>query len=221
MESVAFVRSVNIGTATPTEFSEPGVTGIDKRSVAGPVEVSAPAQGGGLAGDAICDLRNHGGPEQAVYAYAWEDLARWAAELGRALRPGEFGENLTTEGLDVNGAVIGERWLVGETLLLEVSVPRIPCRTFAGWLDERGWVKRFTQRALPGAYLRVLRDGAVCAGDAVRVVHRPSHGLDVATTFRALTGEPELLHRLVDVAELPVATRERAARRLADRRAVS
>jgi MOSC domain-containing protein YiiM len=207
--------------ATPAEFSEPGVTGIDKRPVTGSLEVTVPVQGSGLAGDAICDLRHHGGPEQAVYAYAQEDLAYWAAELGRELRPGQFGENLTTEGLDVNGALIGERWLVGGTLLLEVSVPRIPCRTFADWLDERGWVKRFTQRALPGAYLRVLREGPVCAGDPVRVVRRPGHGLDVATVFRALTAEPQLLHRLVDVAELPAATRERAARRLAERAAAS
>ncbi|MGF1431378.1 MOSC domain-containing protein [Kitasatospora sp. LaBMicrA B282] len=215
MGATAMIRSVNLGGATATEYSTPGVTGIDKRPVAGPVEVVAPAEGSGLVGDTIGDLRHHGGPEQAVYAYAAEDLARWSAELGHELAPGVFGENLTTAGLDVNGALIGEQWLIGDRLLLEVSVPRIPCRTFAGWLGEQGWVKRFTDRALPGAYLRVRRAGAVGPGDPVRVVHRPGHGLDVATAFRALTGEAALLQRLVDVAELPAATREKARRRLA------
>lgn len=128
-----------------------------------------------------------------------------------------FGENLTTEGLEVNGALIGERWQLGSSLVLQVTVPRIPCRTFAGWLGERGWVKRFTQRALPGAYLRVLTPGAVRAGDPVRVLHRPAHGVTVATVFRALTLEPELLPLLLDVPELPEATRERVRQRTAAR----
>ncbi|MFF7637195.1 MOSC domain-containing protein [Kitasatospora sp. NPDC008050] len=215
MKSSAFVRSVNIGSATLTEFSDMGTTGIDKRPVNGPIEVVAPVSGSALAGDAICDLRHHGGPDQAVYAYAWEDLLGWAPELGREVTPGLFGENLTTEGLEVNGALIGERWQLGPSLVLQVTVPRIPCRTFAGWLGERGWVKRFTQRALPGAYLRVLTPGAVRAGDPVRVLHRPGHGVTVATVYRALTLEPELLPLLLDVPELPEATRDRVRQRTA------
>ncbi|MFE9422404.1 MOSC domain-containing protein [Kitasatospora sp. NPDC006697] len=216
MPEPARISSVNTGTARPAEYSAPGVTGIDKRPAAGPVLVSAPERGSGLAGDAICDHRYHGGPEQAVYAYAAEDLAAWAGELGRELPPGVFGENLTTAGLDVNGALIGERWRIGAAgPLLEVSSPRVPCRTFQGWLGERGWVKRFTERALPGAYLRVLEPGELAAGDGVAVVHRPGHGVDVATVFRALTTEPELLARLVPVAELPAAIRETARRRTA------
>jgi MOSC domain-containing protein YiiM len=209
------IRSVNVGRARPTEFSTPGVTGIDKRPVAGPVAVHAPAEGSGLAGDAICDLRHHGGPDQAVYAYAVEDLADWARELDRELPPGVFGENLTTEGLDVNGALIGERWRIGDELLLEVSSPRIPCRTFQGWLGENGWLKRFSQRALPGAYLRVIEPGRVAAGDVVRVVHRPDHGLDLTTVFRAVTLEPELLPLLLPVVELPEHLRDKARRRVA------
>ncbi|MFI9270053.1 MOSC domain-containing protein [Kitasatospora sp. NPDC052896] len=209
----ALLRSVNVGSALPVDYADTGATGIDKRPVAGPVEVAEPAAGSGLTGDAICDGRHHGGPDQAVYAYAWEDLTGWSGELGRDLVPGVFGENLTTEGLDVNGALIGERWRVGERLLLEVSAPRIPCRTFAEWLGERGWVRRFTERALPGAYLRVIEPGAVRPGDPVTVVHRPAHGLDVATTFRALTARPELLHLLLDVPQLPEKAREKARRR--------
>jgi MOSC domain-containing protein YiiM len=217
MELQPVIRSVNVGTARPTEFSSPGVTGIDKRPVAGPVAVTAPAEGSGLAGDAICDLRHHGGPDQAVYAYAVEDLADWARELDRELPPGVFGENLTTEGLEVSGALIGERWRIGEELLLEVAAPRIPCRTFQGWLGEQGWVKRFSEGARPGAYLRVVEPGLVAAGDGVRVVHRPDHGLDVATVFRAVTLEPELLPRLLPVAELPEHLRDKARRRVDER----
>ncbi|MCC9308007.1 MOSC domain-containing protein [Kitasatospora sp. RB6PN24] len=217
MQPQPFIRSVNIGTARPTDFAAPGRTGIDKRPVTGPVVVAPAADGSGVAGDTVCDLRHHGGPDQAVYAYAAEDLADWALELDRELPPGVFGENLTTEGLDVNGALIGERWQIGDGPLLEVCAPRIPCRTFQGWLGVQGWVRRFSERARPGAYLRVVEAGPVAAGDRVRVVHRPGHGLDVATVFRAVTLEPALLPRLLPVAELPEKLRDRARRRVEEK----
>lgn len=206
------LMSVNVGKATATEHSEVAVTGIDKRPVDGPVRLDVPVEGSGVAGDEICDLRNHGGPDQAVYAFAWEDLSTWSDRIAAEIRPGVFGENLTTVGIDVTGAVIGERWRVGGALL-EVSVPRIPCRTFAGFLGERGWIKRFTEDARPGAYLRVIEPGEVRAGDTVEIVHRPAHGVDIGTVFRALTREPELLPQLVDVEELPQETRDRARKR--------
>jgi MOSC domain-containing protein YiiM len=193
-----------------------GATGIDKRPVSGPVAVAAPGPrgiaGGGLAGDHVCNLRHHGGDDQAVYAYAREDLDVWSAELGRPLAGGVFGENLTTAGVDVTGAVIGERWQIGEDLLLEVSAPRIPCRTFAQWLGERGWMKTFTARALPGAYLRVIRPGAVQAGDPVTVVHRPRHPVTIGVVFRAVTTSPELLPDLVVADALPESTKRKAHR---------
>jgi MOSC domain-containing protein YiiM len=201
--SAPIVQTVNLGRAEPTGHSDVRRTGIDKRPVPGPVLVTAPGPRGvgasGLAGDAVCDLRHHGGDDQAVYAYAREDLDDWQRLLGKDLRNGMFGENLTTLGIDVTGALIGERWRIGDELLLEVSDTRIPCRTFAGFLDERGWVKRFTQQARAGAYLRVLQPGAVQAGDEIRVVHRPEHGITAQTVFRALTLQPELLADLVGV----------------------
>jgi len=193
------------------------VTGIDKRPTEGPVEVRAPGPkgrgGSGLVGDRVCDLRHHGGDDQAVYAYAREDLDAWAVRLGRSLPDGAFGENLTTTGLDVTGALIGERWQIGAQVELEVATPRIPCRTFAGWLDERGWVKTFTARAVPGAYLRVTKPGFVEAGDPVTVVHRPGHDVTVGLAFRALTTEPHLLPRLLAADALPDEAKETARRR--------
>jgi MOSC domain-containing protein YiiM len=174
---VAHLISVNAGAAAPTEHSDVGLTAIGKRPVDGAVAIAAPGPRGtgptGVEGDRVCDTRHHGGPDQAVYAYAREDLDRWAAELGRELPGGVFGENLTTLGLEVTGARIGERWLVGAETLLEVAAPRIPCRTFAGWMDEAGWIKRFTERALPGAYLRVVRPGRVRAGTRCGWCTRP------------------------------------------------
>ena len=194
-------------------------TGIDKRPVDGPVMVTRPRAKGlgmvGLAGDRVYDVRNHGGPDQAVYAYAREDLDFWAAQLGRPLGNGVFGENLTTAGIDVNGALIGERWRIGAGLILEASCPRIPCGTFQGWLAQAGWIKRFTQAARPGSYFRVIEPGEISAGDAVEVVHRPEHDVSVAVCFRALTLEPELLPRLLAADALPGDVRELAHRRTA------
>ncbi|MFE9255075.1 MOSC domain-containing protein [Streptomyces sp. NPDC006879] len=195
------VLSVNLGKATRVDYTdnEGGLTGIAKRPATGPVRFFAPGPKGigasGVEGDDLCDQRHHGGDHQAVYAYAREDLDRWEGELGRPLPAGMFGENLTTWGVDVNGARIGERWQVGPEVVLEVASARIPCRTFAGWLGIRGWVKRFTQDNTPGAYLRVVRPGYVQAGDPVEVVHRPDHEVTVAFFFRAFTLERTLLPR--------------------------
>ncbi|MFI9342835.1 MOSC domain-containing protein [Streptomyces sp. NPDC052773] len=199
--------SVNLGRPRTVSYTDhpDGVTGIDKRPVDGPVRVAAPGLEGagasGLAGDAVCDTRHHGGDAQAVYAVAREDLDAWERELGRALGNGSFGENLTTSGLDVSGARIGERWRVGPRVVLEVTSARIPCRTFQGHLGERGWVKRFTRHGAPGAYLRVIEPGAIRAGDAVEIVHRPDHDITVALQFRAVTTERELLPRLLAAGE--------------------
>ncbi|MER6805066.1 MULTISPECIES: MOSC domain-containing protein [Streptomyces] len=199
--------SVNLGhpRAVPYTDHPEGLTGIDKQPVDGPVRVAAPGTKGtgasGLAGDAVCETRHHGGDDQAVYAVAREDLDEWERTLGRPLRNGSFGENLTTAGIDVSRALIGERWAVGAEVVLEITSGRIPCRTFQGHMGEKGWVKRFTERGAPGAYLRVIRPGEVRAGDAVRIVHRPEHEVTVALQFRAITTERALLPRLLAAGE--------------------
>jgi MOSC domain-containing protein YiiM len=211
MAAMGMLLSVNVGAARPSEHTSAAATGIDKRPTDGPVAVRAPGRdgGGALAADAVCDIRFHGGPAKAVYAYAREDLDRWSADLGRELPCGVFGENLTTTGLDVSGALIGERWRVGGSVLLRVTEPRIPCRTFAGWMGEPGWIRSFLERAAPGAYLAVDEAGVVRAGDPVEVVGRPGHGVSVRTAFRALTTRPDLLPLLLDVDTLCAAARRR------------
>ena len=212
---MAHIEAVNVGVAKHTGVKS-GTSGIDKHPQPDAVRIEVPGWGAsGLAGDAICDKPSHGGPDQAVYAYAREDLEVWAAALGRPLRAGLFGENLTTVGVEVTGAVIGERWRVGDELVLQVTSPRIPCVTFAEQMGEPGWIKRFTRSAVPGAYLRVLEPGSVRAGDPIVVEDRPDSTATIGLTFRAVTLEPDLLTELVDAPHLVPDLRDLARRRVA------
>jgi len=173
----------------------PGRSAIDKRPASGPVEVGPL----GLAGDTVADKANHGGLEQAVYAYAREDLDFWTEQLGRELRNGMFGENITTAGIDVSAALIGETWQVGAAVL-QITSPRIPCETFKSWLDdEPRWVKRFAAAGRPGAYLRVLGPGPVATGDDLEVLSRPEVAVTVAESVLAYYGDDELMRRLLEV----------------------
>lgn len=201
------VRSVNAGKARPVPWGALRRSAIDKRPVEGPVRVVRL----GLEPDEIADLKNHGGIDQAVYAFAAEDLLSWGRSLGREIRDGEFGENLTTTGLDLNEARIGERWRVGSTLL-EVASVRIPCSVFAGSVDQPRWVKRFTQSGRPGAYFRVIEEGTISAGDRIEVAERREHDITIGVMFRALTTERSLLPRLLEEPRVPLEARERAER---------
>ena len=195
-----WVVSVNVGSSE-TWDPKKHLTGMRK----GPVDVidvadPGPREAGGrsgVSGDWVGDTTHHGGREQAVYLVAAEELAHWGAQLGRELAPGTFGENVTTRGLDVDGAVIGTRWRLGAALL-EVTGPRIPCRTFAWAMDERGWVKRFTAHARSGAYTRVIEPGSIRAGDVVEVLEEPAHAVTVQDVFGAYTsGERDVIERVV------------------------
>ncbi len=188
------IRSTNLGSLEPTSASRAGVTGHRKRPEPW-IDVIDPGVRLGLSGvegDAIGDRRYHGGTDQAVYAFAREDLDRWESELGVRLPDGSFGENLTTEGYDVNAAVLGERWRVGAAELV-VTHPRLPCRTFAGVIDQPRWVKRFTAVGRPGPYLRVALPGRIAPGDPLVVLDRPAHGVTLAQLFAALTTDRALV----------------------------
>jgi MOSC domain-containing protein YiiM len=188
------VVSVNLAVVRTDPFTrvKSGRSGIDKRPAEGPVWLAVD----GVAGDTICDTANHGGPGQAVYAYASEDLDFWTDELQRAVEPGNVGENLTLSGIDCSNAVLGERWQVGDAVL-RVTGPRIPCRVFAGFLDVPDLIKRFFTAGRPGAYLAVERPAAVAAGDPVTVRDRPAHGVTTADVMAATAGRRELLPRVV------------------------
>lgn len=156
-----------------------GVTAIDKRPTDEPIRVGRY----GLRGDVQVSRKHHGGRTKAVYAYSEDDAAFWVRELGRGIPPGLFGENLRVDGLDVSGAMIGERWRVGDALVLEVASPRTPCATFARRMREPRWVRRFDEAGRPGAYLRVIKSGDVRAGDPIELISRPAHGVTVAAWF--------------------------------------
>jgi MOSC domain-containing protein YiiM len=204
---MARVISVNVGRGKDADWAgRLRRTAIDKRPAGGQVSVGKL----GLGGDEQADTEHHGGYEQAVYAYAREDLDWWVEQLGREMRDGAVGENLTTAGLEVTGALIGEVWQVG-TVTLQVTAPRIPCVVFAGWMDEPHWVKRFAAARRPGAYLRVLREGVIAAGDPVQVLSRPDERVTVAESMSAYYGDTGSMRRLLRVAGRGLAWDEIAA----------
>ncbi len=212
----AVVRSVNAGSLAPV----PGMrrpSAIRKHPVQR-IEVRDPGPkrgglGSGVVGDEIGSRKHHGGGTQAVYAVAREEIDWWGAHLARDLADGMFGENLTTSGLDVDAAEVGEQWRVGATLL-EVCGPRIPCATFAKHMAEPRWVRRFTDRGRTGAYLAVREPGTVAAGEPIEVVHRPGHGLTVPMFFRATMGDKELAGTFLDARVLPRVEHDWLASRL-------
>lgn len=209
---MATVVSVNVGMprAVAYETTSLPTSGIEKHPLDGPVRITE----AGLEGNACADTRNHGDAHMRVYAYSVEDYAWWSAELLREVRPGLFGEQLTTEGIDLNAAVVGESWRVG-TALLQIAHVRTPCLTFKGWMGANGydptaWVKRFALAGRPGPYFRVLEEGVVAAGDPIVVEDRPDHGVTVAEVFAAVTIAPSLLPRVAAVPGLKAWIYERA-----------
>lgn len=196
---MAKVLSVNIaavvheGAWTGSE----GRTGIDKR----PTDASIRFENDGVAGDVVVDRKHHGGYDKAVYVYAKEDSNWWEAQIGRELNNGAFGENLTTEGIDVNEAKIGERWQIG-SVVLEVSEPRIPCRVFAGFWDRPTLIKEFTDSRRSGAYLRIIQEGEIAAGDEIKITYSPEHEITIKDIFEAKAGERGKIAQLKQVAAL-------------------
>lgn len=195
----ATVRSVNTGALSPV----PGLRrdSAIRKQPQPRIEVRRPGPrhdglGSGVVGDEIGSRKHHGGDTKAVYAFAGEELDRWAADLGRALPDGVFGENLTTRGLAVDDALVGETWRVGAALL-EVCGPRIPCGTFAAHMGEAQWIRRFAARGRTGAYLAVREAGVIERGDPIEVVERPGHDVTVPMVFRALMGDRDLSRQVL------------------------
>lgn len=197
--SVNVTSVVHEGVWTGSE----GRTGIDKRAVDGRVVL----KNNGVEGDVIVDRKVHGGYDAAVYAYAEEDLRWWEKEIGLSIAFGRFGENLTTQGVDVTNAVIGERWAIGSAVL-EVSQPRIPCRVFAGFWERPTLIKEFTKAGRPGSYLRIVQEGEIGVGDEIEIIHRPRHGITISDLYAAKSGERSRILEISNVPELSESYRE-------------
>jgi MOSC domain-containing protein YiiM len=209
---MASVTSVNVGLPRLVEFQTTSLpeTGIEKHPVDDPVRITA----AGVEGNGCGDTVNHGDELMRVYAYASEDYRWWEGELGATLRPGHFAEQITTEGIDLNAALVGETWRVG-TAVLQIAHVRTPCLTFKGWMGHTGhdataWVRRFALAGRPGPYFRVLEEGVVSRGDPIVVLDRPDHDVSVARMFRALLLDPSLLPALLEVDGLKDWVYERA-----------
>jgi len=209
------VLSVNVAVPRPNPLPGGRMTGIDKQPVTHPISVRTPQPAhSGVAGDMIGDIDNHGGADQAVYAYAREDLDWWESSLGRPLPSGFFGENLTTVGMDVNGASIGEIWKVGDTVALQVTFGRIPCATFQARMEEPRWTRRFAEANRTGAYLRVVTPGSLQVGDPIEVVHRPSSEVSIAEAFHIWMFDHDSFPRLLSAEGLPAGMRAKVLSRL-------
>lgn len=174
------VLSVNLGKAELLQGAkDPYLSGIAKRPVAGPVRIGAE----GVSGDVVCDLRYHGGPDQAVYLYGAADYTWWEAELGRSLAPGSFGENLTLSNWESANAAVGDRFIIGE-IILEVTSPRVPCATLSCHMGDSTFLKKFRLAERPGVYCRVISEGELQAGDKVRYESLPGEALGIMELYR-------------------------------------
>src|SRR6516225_1618072 len=203
----AKVLSVNVGGVRHFDYNgRPAKSAIWKSPVGGRIA----ARGVNLAGDDQADRQAHGGPDKVVYAYAAEDVRWWEQRIGRAFAYGEFGENLTIEGMEANDALVGERWQIG-TLVLEVSEPRIPCWRLGVRMNDKTFPRRFAEALRPGPYLRIVVEGDVGAGDEIRVVEKPDHDLTIRDVFRIYTRDHAEVERLLAVPQMSESWRRWAA----------
>ena len=172
--------SINIGkerTQQRKDYVE--TTGIYKMPMDGPVEIKSL----GIEGDAICDKKNHGGPDQALYIYGSADYAWWSQEIGKELAPGTFGDNLTISNLESGIFNVGDYIHIGE-VILQVTAPRIPCGTFARRMGDPQWVKKFRAAERPGLYVRVTKEGVIKAGDPVTVEKYTGKTISIVQMYR-------------------------------------
>jgi MOSC domain-containing protein YiiM len=201
---MARLISVNVGRPRTFELKDKThSSSIWKSPVSGRVAV----RGVNVDGDEQADLKVHGGPDKAVYSYAEEDYRWWSNQLGEKIGPGTFGDNLTTSGIDLNGALIGERWRVGTTVL-EVAQPRLPCFKLGVRMEDPGFPRKFSDARRWGAYLRIIEDGEVGAGDTVEVFERPDHHVTVDLIASTYYGEHSRAREILAAPQLPNGWRE-------------
>jgi MOSC domain-containing protein YiiM len=210
-EETAVARLISVNVGLPKEI-DTGRRIVETAIWKVPVEGRVKVRHDNLEGDRQADLTVHGGPNKAVYAYAIEETRLWESEMGRELGAGAFGENLTTEGVDVSGAVLGERWRIGTTLL-EVVQPRLPCFKLGLKMGDPTFLKRFALASRPGAYLKILEEGDLGVGDAIEVDlgGRPDHGVSVRLVADAMLVDHSLIPRAREAPQLIPTLREQMA----------
>ena len=194
---------VSIQVGTPQSYLAPDdggayLSAIDKRPVTGRVHLSTT----GLGGDAVADRRAHGGPEQAMLAYAIEHYARWSTEGLPSLGPGAFGENLTIRGTDEDHVAVGDRWSIGE-VVVEVSKPRTPCNRLAWRHGDPGLIRRVHDTGRSGWYLRVLQVGWIEAGATIARVAHPHPAWTVRRVAQVMANRFSLREDAAELARLP------------------
>ena len=210
------MRVLSVNAGLPREVTwrgKPVTTGIYKE----PADGRVPVRRLNLDGDRQADLRVHGGPDKAVYAYSSEFYELWSRERPELeLGPGTFGENLTTEGLVDTQVSVGDRFRVGTAELL-VTRPRLPCFNLGIRMGSDAFVTEFLERGLLGFYLAVAREGDVAAGDPIIEVARDPRGFrvtEVARLFARDRDDVEGLRRAAALDVLPESWRDHFARRL-------
>jgi MOSC domain-containing protein YiiM len=202
------VESLNVGQIRAlTVRGHPVTTAIWKSPVTGPIRL----EGVNLHGDDQADRTVHGGPDKALYAYAAEDTERWEEELERELGPGAFGENLTVRGVNVTGALVGERWAVGSALL-EVRQPRVPCFKLGLRMGDPRFPSKFARAGRPGAYLAIVEEGEIAAGDRIEIIDRPDHDISVGMVANVYLGDHSRRLDLLAAPALPAEWRRWATR---------
>ena len=169
--------SVNVSQPKPVEFDgQDYLTGINKQAVKGRIWMGRL----NLDGDGQADLDAHGGPNRALYCYPHENYAYWRKELQRDdFQYGQFGENLTTQGLLENQVCIGDIYEIGQAVI-QLTQPRVPCYKLADKLGIPDFAKTFLRANRSGFYARVLEEGGVQADDGIRLLQRDAVGMSVA-----------------------------------------
>ena len=208
--SIAKIVSINVGIPRDFEYKGRSAKSAIWKS---PVEGRVVAKGINLAGDDQADRQAHGGFDKAVYAYAIEDKCWWEEQIGRTLEYGEFGENLTTKGIEVNDAVVGERWAIGSAVF-EISEPRIPCWRLGVRMNDKTFPKKFTQALRPGPYLRIIEEGELSVGDEINVIEKPVHRLTVRDVFRIYTKDHNEAARIAETENMSEAWKNWANKEL-------
>ncbi|SMB99172.1 MOSC domain containing protein [Hymenobacter roseosalivarius DSM 11622] len=196
------MRLLSVNTGLPQEISWQDKlvrTSIFKQPVAEPVYVHAEH----LAGDGQADLRVHGGPNKAVYAYPHEHYAFWQDFLPPSrLVIGAFGENLTTIGLLENQVRVGDCYQIGTAVLMAIQ-PRQPCFKLGIRLQDESIVRRFEQSRRSGIYFRVQQEGILQVGDAITLVQPSASAVTIQDMIDSNAPGPKNPHKIREILELP------------------